>query len=356
MPHRYARRIINPYESFTLVPSDTVPSGSSQRTPTLYVYRSSSHASEKASFSHLEKLQVLYTLFLPHQTKRFKPSWWPWTAHPTISLYSGFISHSPPFSDDPSTAVAVQRATIVEPWFAASQCSVGSIYETAKPLTSIPNPGSTSYPNLRANSTLTPTSSPPPPYPLESTLLTISSGLGHGLWYDEILPRLLLPQSYSHSRSTSTSEKAPPRQPQKTLLDSTKPTARTTATWHASPTGWTHEDAPDEIEWAGLGRPRNGAIMVCDSKQVVLALYLPRGSTLVLCSDADADADAGGAGGVGGESGLGVGRLGICADLSELEDEQKEAVGRHLLVVAVGIEQQILRCRGFRGRYHGGWA
>lgn len=80
----------------------------------------------------------------------------------------------------------------------------------------------------------------------------------------------------------------------------------------------------------------------------IVAIYVPRGSSI------DPSAGKGsekGAPGVGG--GSGIGGLGICI---ELEEKKREEVVKHLLTVAVGIEEQILRCRGFRGAYHGGWA
>lgn len=81
----------------------------------------------------------------------------------------------------------------------------------------------------------------------------------------------------------------------------------------------------------------------------VIALYRPRGPPPQ-----------------GGRAEDAWGRLGVCVDfpagVGEDRDRngdgarRRESVVRHLLMVAVGIEEQIRRSRGFQGLYHGRWA
>ncbi|KAL9617599.1 MAG: hypothetical protein Q9160_007612 [Pyrenula sp. 1 TL-2023] len=235
------------------------------------------------------------------------------------------MAQKPPISPDPSkqSRSLLHQVTFSEPFLAAHMCSGGSVYVAPSPNT--PNNRS---PLTSTTSTSHPTNhNPQSPISLDpNPSLLISSGLGHGLWSDEILPSLLNPSDNSTEKTTNL---APPH-----------------AMWYASPHGFQHDCSDCEFEWPGLPetqKPDKAAIMVRYENGELIALYRPRGEGLSP---------------MGGDEEGRCGRLGVCVDLGVAEGDtwRRENVVRHLLMVAVGIEEQIRRSRGFQGVYHGRWA
>jgi hypothetical protein len=193
-------------------------------------------------------------------------------------------------------AGSIERAIIHHPWLAAYACTIGSIH---------PSRGPKTIANV-------------PRAPRGGPFTDIFSGLGHGKWYDYKLTKLLGLDACVEPLSRND-----------------KPLK-----WVAGAGKW------DPIEWEGRGTVIGGHLKLKrDNDEEVLAVYKARGATLRQKVESDVLEEE-----WEDCSETGTGSLGILR-----EDGITEEVVRHMLLTCVGIEEQILRSKGFGGTYHGSW-
>lgn len=196
--------------------------------------------------------------------------------------------------------------------------------------------------------------------PAMNTTLRLSSGLGHAMWTDDRL---------SKQRGT-------------------------VVQWHAARDNWATDYSSGGYTWAGLGRAVNGAIFCTEYQErrakredQVLALYLPRGRDCTPCermlendehmNGVDQEKNiASRVGGLNQEWFEHLKEMTSKENLHDLQaqtkserisevvrrekegllglvgDDLDDEIVRHMLLTAVGLEEQILRCKGWNGSYH----
>ncbi|KAF2727511.1 hypothetical protein EJ04DRAFT_594754 [Polyplosphaeria fusca] len=218
---------------------------------------------------------------------------WPWNSAQIIACHSS--------SADPET-IHARRATPLATLsqthsaFAHLMCSVGSVR---------PAPDSALEAGKEDAGDVLPT---------VPAHVALSSGLGHGEWRDAVLEPHFTPNG--------------------------KGVVEKSVDWGEYRVKWGAGGPRDRKAVRGWGESDGGWVEVRD-KGDVLAIYKPRGAAWVGKEEEERE-----------ESARGLGVLVVC-------DERvggSEEVVRHVLMVAVGLEEQILRSKGFEPRnYHAGW-
>ncbi|ORY18194.1 hypothetical protein BCR34DRAFT_554370 [Clohesyomyces aquaticus] len=170
--------------------------------------------------------------------------------------------------------------------------------------------------------------------------IRVSCGLGHGCWGDDVVTERV--NQYWRDKS---SEKGKEKEKGSTAdeSESGKKKREDKVEWRADGAGWEAQmrGRHREIEWHGRGSPIRGSLILASEKGPI-AVYKPRCAAWVMEAEGEkCSVD---------DEGVGVGVLGICGD------EADEEVVRHILLAAVGIEEQIMASKGFEPRmYHSGW-
>jgi hypothetical protein len=180
-----------------------------------------------------------------------------------------------------------------------------------------------SCPMCIINTAAFPQTIPPPPRAFSSGPHTeLHTSLGHGEWYDYKLTQLL------DTAFTNEKRQAHKDHPLK---------------WVAGTEEW------DPLYWEGRGKIIGGHLKLSmHGNEEVLAIYKVRGATWLrrfyhqgMSGLWEHWEDGGGAS---------RGSLGILK-----QEGLAEEVVRHMLMACIGIEEQIMRNKGFDGAYHGGW-
>ncbi|KAF2795153.1 hypothetical protein K505DRAFT_360417 [Melanomma pulvis-pyrius CBS 109.77] len=141
--------------------------------------------------------------------------------------------------------------------------------------------------------------------------MSISSGLGHGVWFDPLLEKAL---------------RIPPKEINNVFTANVQ--------WMGMGDRWTTyvDNRFVDIEWEGHGAVIGGGLVLMNQYKV-LAIYKPR------CARWKG----------GGGSDEKIGSLGVVEEMNE------EMMG-HVVLSAVAIEEQIMRSKGFKpDSYHAEW-
>lgn len=213
---------------------------------------------------------------------------WPFHTTSSLSLHHGkWSDHSVIAEKTP----AILNIMLDHPLLERIMCSVGSVNDNPTPQTSLTDE------NLGDN---------------EAKELKLSSGLGHGQWYDRTLAELL-----------GWPKERPIR-------------------WCASPRGWQTwiEREHVDVEWDSRGKAAGGSLTLVDEDHTMLAIYKPRCASWV---DGGAETLM--------KKGRGDGR----ASLGIFMDRVSEEALEHMVLACVAIEEQIVMSQGCNGSYHGGW-